>query len=150
MLLGIVACVSLLTACDISSADEVTRQVSLNIAGSYTNAGGIPANQTGNTISLLSISQRGDQLNAVDDQGARWTGTIGRADGTLATFTLDGATSAGQEVVLTGTIVVDGTTATLSGTWIEPSLRSVATATATVSGVVTPTPTPTATPVPTT
>lgn len=136
------------TACDISGSDDVVRQVSLNIAGAYTNDSGIPENQSGNRVTLLSIQQRGDQLSAVDNQGGNYSGSIGRADENLATFTLNGATSAGESVTLTGTVVVEGTSASLTGTWIEPSLRSSARASATVSGQVTPsgTPTPTSAP----
>jgi hypothetical protein len=134
----------LFTACEISGSNDVVRQVSLNIAGAYSNSSGIPANQTGNRVTQLSIQQRGDQLDAVDNQGGRWSGSIGRADGTLATFTLKGATSAAQSVTLTGTIVVEGNNGTLTGTWIEPSLQSAASATANVAGVITPTATPAA------
>lgn len=142
--------VLLFTACEISGSNDVVRQVSLNIAGAYTNGSGIPANQTGNRITLLSVQQRGDQLNAVDNQGGSWSGSIGRADTSLATFTLKGATTAGQSVTLTGTIVVNGNNASMTGTWIEPSLRSAASATASVAGAVVPAPNPTANPLPTT
>ncbi|MGA0368646.1 MAG: hypothetical protein ACO3N7_04265, partial [Kiritimatiellia bacterium] len=101
-------------------------------------------------------NQSGDRLSAVDNTGAPWAGSIGRAEGNIATFTLDGSTSAGAAVVLTGTIVVNGSSASLSGTWIEPSLRSAASAEATVAARATPTAqptgsptlTPTATPIP--
>ena len=156
MLLGLLAGILLSTACDISGSNDVVRQVSLNIAGVYTNDGGIASSQSGTPITVLSIQQRGDQLDVVDNLGARWTGSIGRADSNLATFTLNGLTNTGVAVTITGSIAVDGTSASMSGTWIEPNLRSVVSATATVAGVITPTPVPTvepvatATPIPTT
>ena len=142
----------LFVACDISSADDVTRTVSLNVSGSYQNGSGIAGRQSGTPITLLAVTQRGDQLTAVDNLGARWTGTVGRADGNLATVTLRGLTNTGVEVVITGTVTIDGTTGALTGTWIEPNLRSTVSATATVQPVPTPVPTAvpgaTATPVP--
>jgi hypothetical protein len=133
--------VLLFTACEISSPDDVTRQVTLNVSGSYTNGSGIAGQQSGSTITLLSITQSGDQLFAVDNLGARWTGSIGRADGNVATVNLRGLTNSGVEVVIAGAISIDGTTGTLSGTWIEPNLRSTVNATA--NGVA---PVPTAVP----
>ena len=82
-------------------------------------------------------------MDAVDNLGALWRGSIGRADDTLVTFTLTGLTNTGVAVTISGSIAVDGTTASMSGTWIEPSIRSVVSATATVAGVITPTPVPT-------
>lgn len=140
-------CGSLLfTACEISGSNDVTRQVSLNVTGSYVNEGGIASRQSGGTITLLAISQRGDQLSAVDNLGARWTGTIGRADGNLATVTLQGMTNTGVEVVISGSIVIEGTTGTLTGTWIEPNLRAPVSAAAAVAPISTPTPNATAVP----
>jgi len=143
--------------CEIDSGDEVVREVSLSVRGTYTNAAGISTNQTGATITSLSISQSGDQITARDNEGTRWTGTIGRASDTLATITLRGLTTEGTEVVITGTIEISGTTATLTGVWVEPTLTGEVTATASVSGVPTATPTtdpdpgstPTPTPTPT-
>lgn len=151
---GLVAALSLFfSACEISSGDETVREVSLRVSGNYVNNAGIATRQSGQTITSLFISQNGDQLNAVDNLGARWTGTIGRASGNLATLNLDGLTSNGTPVVITGNITIDGTTATLQGTWVEPVIRSAAFAQATVAAQPTPSPTvtpnPGATPTPT-
>ena len=136
------------SACEISSGDETVREVSLRVSGNYVNSGGIPTQQSGQLITSLFISQNGDQLNAIDNLGARWTGTIGRASGNLATLNLDGITSDGTPVVLTGNITIDGTTATLQGTWIEPVIRAAAFAQATVAPQPTATPNPITTPTP--
>ncbi|WFB37167.1 hypothetical protein P3T73_05265 [Kiritimatiellota bacterium B12222] len=147
---GIPLTLLLFAACEIDSGSEVTRNVSLNVAGSYQNDGGIPSAQTGQTISRLSITQTGDQLFAIDNLGARWTGNIGRIESNLATITLQGMTSTGAEVVISGTITINDTTGILFGNWIEPTLRSDANATATVASIITPTPLPTNTAEPTT
>ncbi len=128
--------------CDIQSGDEVTRNVSVNVSGVYRNGDGIPTRQSGAKVSSINLSQSGDQLFGVDNNGGRWEGSIGRADGDTASFTLKGQTNTGAKVVITGTIRVSGNSGTMTGTWIEPGLTGDVFATGEVV------PTPTATPVP--
>jgi len=135
--------------CEISDGDETVREVSVSIGGSYRNADGIPERQSGATVTRLTLTQNGDQLSAVDNEGTRWTGTIGRASNALATFNLRGLTTTGVEVVITGTIRIEGTTATLSGVWVEPGLTAEVNASASVAGSPTATPTPIGTTSPT-
>ena len=130
------------TGCEISSGDDVTRNVTLNIQGVYANASGIPRRQSGVRITSLALSQSGDQLNVVDNEGTRWTGTIGRVSGNNASFTLKGLTTAGNEVVITGNIAIEGTTGRMTGTWVEPGFSSPISAEAGVAAQPTPTPTP--------
>jgi len=132
--------------CEIESGDETVRTVSLDIAGSYTNNSGIPDRQSGNRITQLTLIQNGDQLTGVDNQGGRWTGTIGRAGETQASITLDGMTSAGAQVVITGTVTVNGSDATLSGLWVEPGITANVSATGSVTPSPTATPSATSTP----
>jgi hypothetical protein len=134
--------------CEISSSDETVRQVSLQIAGTYTNSSGIPTRQSGSAVTTLTLLQSGDRLEGIDNFGRRWEGNIGRADTRVATLTLEGQTTTGVPVVITGQIQVNGTTGTLSGIWVEPSLRANLSAEATVSAAPTPTPGPEATPTP--
>jgi len=142
------AALFLMPGCDISGGNSAIREVALNISGTYSNSGGIPERQSGNRIIRFSLSQTGDRLQAVDNQGASWSGSIGRASDSEATFTLKGMTSVGAEVVLTGTITVDGTDATMRGTWVEPGITAGAAASATVAPQPTPTPDPSPTPTP--
>lgn len=128
--------------CDISSGDETVREVSVSIAGTYQNGDGIPVRQSGGRVTRLAVTQNGDQLTAIDNHGRRWSGSIGRASDVLATITLRGQTTEGAEVVITGTVQVDGTSATLSGQWVEPNLSAEISASATVAGAPEPTPTP--------
>ncbi|MDA3872348.1 MAG: hypothetical protein PF795_00095, partial [Kiritimatiellae bacterium] len=148
LFLASVSIVSLLffSACEISGGNETVREVSLNVSGSYVNESGIPSNQSGDRITLLAISQSGNRLNAVDNLGARWNGSIGRAESNLATVTLKGLTNNGVQVVITGTITVNGTDARLTGTWVEPGLTSPVSAQANVAATPEPTPAPDPTP----
>ena len=53
-------------------------------------------------------------------------------EGEVATITLSGMTTAGQDGTISGSITVEGSTATMRGTWIEPSLSSTVYGQATV------------------
>ena len=131
------------TACDITSGDDTVRNVSINISGTYRNENGIPRRQSGTTLTSLAVTQAGDQLFAVDNAGARWTGRIGRADGNRsASITLKGLTTAGNEVVMTGNVVIDGTSGRMSGLWVEPGFTSEFVAVAEVARQPQPQPTP--------
>jgi hypothetical protein len=138
MSLSLLGALSLLqVGCDTQSGNEVVRNVSINVSGIYRNADGVTNRQSGNKVTSLNLSQSGDQLFAIDNNGSRWTGTIGNADGGQATVTLKGLTTAGVKVVITGAINVSGNNGTLSGTWVEPGFIGDVFAT----GEVVPTPT---------
>ena len=128
--------------CDIESGDEVVRTVNLNVSGVYRNGAGIADSQSGTElITSINIDQSGDQLFGVDNLGARWTGTINNVSGDEASVQLRGLTNTGVEVVITGTIKIEGTTGRLTGLWVEPNLRSNVSATAEVQAIPTATPT---------
>jgi hypothetical protein len=144
---SVIAALALLQGgCDISNGSDVIRNVSINVNGTYVNDGGIPERQSGAKITRLSILQTGDELNIVDNEGTRWTGRINNAGDNNAAITLRGMTTTGIEVVITGSISVSGTTATLSGLWVEPGLTAAASATASVAAAPTATPGPTVSP----
>lgn len=130
------------TGCEIRSGDDVVRDVPLNIEGAYVNTEGIPRRQSGQRITTFNLSQTGDQLYVVDNEGTRWTGSIGRVRDRSASVTLRGMTTEGNEVVITGNIRVEGTTARLTGTWVEPGFTSELSAEAGVAPQPSPTPTP--------
>lgn len=133
----------LLVACEIQSAREVVRNVPLNVSGTYRNSSGIAARQSGSRITSLTLSQSGDRLTGVDNHGGRWRGDLGRVEGNTALVTLKGMTTAGGEVVITGSIVTDGSTGRLTGMWVEPGFTSEVFAEA---GNLPPSPTPGPTP----
>jgi hypothetical protein len=133
----------MLISCEINSGNDTVRNVTVNIAGTYRNESGIPSRQSGAPTTRLSLTQSGDQLFGVDEHGIRWSGRITRAEGnTFASLTLQGGTTAGGEVTLTGTVSVDGTTARFTGIWIEPGFTSNFSAEASVTPAPSPTPTP--------
>ena len=135
----------LLLGCELDSADSVVREVGINYSGFYVGDGGnLVSQQTGAKTTSLNLRQTGDQLEAVDNNGITFRGTIGTVVDDTASFVLDGATTAGQSVTIDGTLTASGTEGTMRGTWIEPVVIG------TVSGQATINPSPTNNPTPTT
>ena len=127
-----------LLGCEIGEADSVVSNVEINYAGFYVGDGGsLVSEQTGAKTTSLNLRQTGDQLEAVDNNGIVFRGTIGSVVEETATFILDGSTTAGQTVTIDGTLTASGTEGTMRGTWIEPALYG------TVSGKATINPSPT-------
>jgi len=123
--------------CEGDSAETLIRNVILQVAGFYIPVEGattIPGDNTGNPVTSLDLRQNGDQIEAIDNNGIIFKGTLGRVTEESASFTLNGQTTAGQEVTISGTISVGvgETDADMRGTWIEPTLFSPVAAQATV------------------
>ncbi len=131
--------VLVLLGCRIDSADNVIRDVPINVGGVYSNNGGrIITQHTGAAITSLNIIQNGSELQGVDNNGQIFRGSIGSVTGggdsaRMANFTLRGATTSGQSGIISGTFSISGSTATMRGTWAEPTLLGNVLATATVA-----------------
>lgn len=152
----------LLSSCEIDSAESAYRQVAINVACLYQNGDSpIVQNNTGDPISWLDLRQDGDKLEGYDNNARIFKGTIGQVTEAeaLATFTLQGVTTAGNEGTISGTIEVSGSTRTMRGSWMEATIfapvyatcegalepTSTATITTTPTATITTTATPTAT-----
>ncbi len=136
------------TGCEISSPTSVARDVgslgtSVNITGFYQNISSnnnarIVAESSGEPIETLDLRQAGDLLEAIDNNGNVFHGTIGDVVGTLVNITLDGKTTAGAVGTISGSVSVGGvqgnSEGTMTGTWIEPDQFSTVYATATIPG----------------
>ncbi len=121
--------------CSGNSGDSIIRSVSIRVSGFYTGnpiSNPLVRQNTGNPISNMNIIQTGDNLEAVDNNGNIFRGTISQEDGTIATFMLNGMTTAGAQGTIAGTFTISGTTSTMEGTWTEPALFSPVFGTATV------------------
>lgn len=133
---GLLVCAAFLfMACDIDSPEDTIRDVAIIIAGFYahpTAGSTLVADNTGNPIENMDLRQSGDQLEGIDNNGNIFKGTIGQAGDNQATITLVGMTTAGAEGTIAGTVDVSGSTATMRGTWAEPTLYSTVYGTATV------------------
>jgi hypothetical protein len=114
--------------CETDSPETIVREVGLFIGGFYRhpNDGNFMVPRTsGQPITSMNLIQSGDQLNAFDNHGFLYRGTIGRVlDGTQASITLEGQSTAGNAATINGIVVVSGNTATMEATWLEDALAS--------------------------
>jgi len=134
-LLGIV-----IAGCEVDSAEKAHRDVPIYVAGVYRHpsAGSLlVADNTGEPIEQIDLRQDGDALEGIDNNGSIFRGRIDKVDGSVASFTIKGINTAGNEGTIAGTISVDGSTAVMRGTWIEDALYSVVYGQATVPSNIT-------------
>jgi hypothetical protein len=116
----------LLPGCEVGSADNVIPNSEANFSGNYANpnGGAMVTRNSGSAVTSLNISQFGNQLNAVDNNGILFKGTLGDVVNSAAAFTLEGSTTAGAPVTVNGNLSGSGSTATMNGVWAEPSFFS--------------------------
>jgi hypothetical protein len=122
----------LTTGCEVDSADTFIRDVPVDFSGFYvgcSNGAPIVQANSGNRIRTLDLRQNGDQLEAFDNNGAIWRGSLGEVQNGRSSFTLEGRTSTGVEGLFSGTLSSSGGGSTTSvsaangnmtGTYIEP------------------------------
>lgn len=142
--------------CDVDSVDSTTSVVAddgtiLNFAGLYMNPNNSESivypivfpegKQSGTILTWLRLLQYGSVLEAYDNAGLTWAGSVSFNSGT-ATFRLTGRTTAGQPVEIFGTLVGsdDNTSdphATMDASWVEPNFYGNLRAKASVAPVAT-------------
>ena len=138
-----------LTACSVDSANSVVRSVNANVAGVYRNSdsnsnnGKLVSANTGSSVTSLDVRQAGDQLEAVDNNGIIFRGTIGDVLDGIASFNLAGRTTAGNKALISGNITIGSGQGTMRGTWIEDSLFGTVFGIANGPSIITNTPPPT-------
>ncbi len=117
-----------ISGCDTDSSETLVREVEISIDGFYLHpaSGSFMVPRTsGEPISNMNLIQNGDQLSAFDNHGLLYRGSIGRVlNGTQASITLRGKSTAGTDATISGIVVVSGSTATMEGTWLESSVTS--------------------------
>lgn len=142
--------------CDIESTDSVTAVPSdnegniYNYSGLYMSASNtsgstagyaglvFPAGrQSGITLTWMRLLQYGSVIEAYDNAGLTWTGSVSVQNDAVASFSLSGRTTAGASVEIAGTLTYVSQLSTMDATWIEPGFSGSIFAQATVSPVVT-------------
>ena len=140
--------------CDVDSTDSTTSTVSDNEGNVYSYAGlymnteegstngygalVFPANrQSGVKLIWLRLLQYGSVLEGYDNAGMTWAGSISAQNGAVASFGLQGRTTAGVSVDIAGTLSYADQQSTLDASWIEPGFAGSIFGTATVSPVAT-------------
>lgn len=160
--LALPAAALVLAGCDVGSTDSTTSVPSdnegniYNYSGLYmsiSNANGstngygtlvFPAQrQSGAALTWLRLLQYGSVLEAYDSAGLTWSGSISVQNSEIATFSLQGHTTAGYSVEIFGTLAYADQLSTMDAAWVEPNFAGSIFAQATVSPVVTNSPTPT-------
>lgn len=143
----------LLASCDVGSSDTSAvpsdeKGAIYNYSGLYmnkSNAGDVivfPINkQSGKKLTWLRLLQTGTELEAYDNAGKTWDGSISTIQSGTANFSLSGSTTDGQAVNIAGTLVYKDQQSEMNATWIEPTFYGNIIATATVSPATTNTPT---------
>ena len=140
------ACLGTYVGCSVDSSDEFYRDVGVDFTGYYTPKSGdrIVVNNSGAAITTLNLIQTGDDLQAVDNNGRIFKGTIGEVIDQTASFTMEGPTTTGSEGTFAGNLRKTGdTSADMSGTWVEADRFSTFAATGSVSPTPTNDPSPT-------
>ena len=114
--------------CEVGSSDSAVRNMSVNFSGLYdakdaTTPFVSPAN-SGAPVTSLNLRQNGDQLEAIDNNDIVFSGTLNDSSGdsgsATAGFTLEGHTTAGNAVTVSGSLSGSGSSAEMRATWIEP------------------------------
>lgn len=126
----------LLPGCEVGSVDNAVPNSSGGFSGIYSNpnGGAMVTKNSGSEVTSLNITQFGDELNGVDNNGILFKGTLNVTASSstsstssataAATFSLQGSTTAGAQVTITGNLSAVGSTATMNGIWIEPNINS--------------------------
>ncbi|NCC62202.1 MAG: hypothetical protein EOM12_14960 [Verrucomicrobiae bacterium] len=112
---------ALMVSCEIDSGEHATRGVDIDVEGLYS-GGPLVSGNTDGSITSLDIHQAGDRLEAVDNRGILYKGTIGQvtAAGESATYTIRGNNLNEVEITASGVFQMDGDKMVMTGTWIEP------------------------------
>lgn len=149
LLLGILA-LSIHTGCTVDSANGSSRTVGINVGGIYRYDSGSCANDgrfvtanSGRSVISLDLRQAGDSLEAIDNNGIIFRGTIGSVVDNSASFNLEGATTAGNAVLISGNIAVSGGKGVMQATWVEDTFFASLCGSSTGQSVTTNAPPPT-------
>jgi len=140
----------LFLGCELDSSESVVRDVAVNFTGYYDKINDdtappfVSPKNSGGEVTFLNLLQTGDSLEATDNHGIIFRGSIGSVEDTTASFTLEGSTTAGQDVTITGQLNGDASTetATMKGTWIEPNVYAAVNGDAKINPIPTNQPSP--------
>lgn len=75
--------------------------------------------QSGKKLTWMRITQDGSALQAFDNAGVNWSGSIDSLSGSTARFTLNGSTTAGAAVTISGLMAYADNASTISASWFE-------------------------------
>lgn len=120
-----------ITGCEMDSGESATRNVDINVYGVYWGSddyyGELVNNCSGSAPEYMDLRQTGDELEGIDNNGMIFSGTIGsvNSEAETCTVTLEGKTTTGNRVIISGHINISGSVAVMEGTWIEDNLYAL-------------------------
>lgn len=139
---ALAAGVMLFAGCEGNDTGDPNAKAGINFSGTYKKGGSSitsPTRESGE-ITELSLSQAGTSLEAVDNNGVSYEGSLGSIPGegnTEVPFNLRGNVTAGLQANLNGVLKQrSSTSAEMTGTWIESTFSASISATATITPVV--------------
>ncbi len=132
-------------ACEVDSSNTFTRDVSTDFSGLYAPCEGsvIVQQNGGRRITRLDLRQSGDSLEAVDNNGGLWRGSLGEVQNGRSSFELRGRTTTGVDAWFSGTLSTSDGGSTnsggsangrMTGTYVEPDRYSTFCASAGIPG----------------
>lgn len=170
---GMLGLAALFQGCEVDSANDVQRTVGVDFTGYYRNPNtvsnyvttgtdtngvavvttnvvhlNVTSRNSGMQISSLDLRQNGDRLEAIDNAGNVWKGSLGEFNGTSSSFELVGKTSTDVEGRFSGTLtanqaadtstnaIVGNAQGIMTGTYIEDDLYGTFYAAATIPGII--------------
>ncbi|MBW7908038.1 MAG: hypothetical protein H3C50_03845 [Kiritimatiellae bacterium] len=135
--------------CEVDSSDTFSRDVATDFSGLYQGCGdnsAIVQQNGGNRITQLDLRQSGDSLEAVDNNGALWRGSLGEVQNGRSSFELRGRTTTGVDAWFSGTLSssdsgstnsIGSATGRMTGTYVEPDRYSTFCGSAIIPGTQT-------------
>ena len=75
--------------------------------------------QSGTLLTWMRIIQDGSALQAYDNAGKNWSGSISSIEDTVANFSLEGSTTADASVTIAGTMTYVSGKSTINASWLE-------------------------------
>lgn len=140
--LGVVAAAAVFFAgCEGADEGDPTAKAGIDFSGAYKKGGAsiTSPEHPGTSITELNLSQTGTSLEAVDNSGATYKGSLGAVPGEDATevpFSLVGGANAGAQANIHGTLRrTASTSAEMKGNWIEPTFSGTLLANAQITPV---------------
>lgn len=115
----------LFVGCEVDSSESGSRNVDINVWGVYQGQadhyGTLVNNSSGSRPEYFDLRQYGDQVEAIDNHGIIFRGTIGSVNSEAKTcsYTLEGKTTVGNRVIVNGHINISGSIAIMEGTWMN-------------------------------
>jgi len=126
-----------------STSSDLVRNVNVDYTGIYVGTGdNLVSENSGEPIDSLNLVQSGGGLEAFDNNGNIWRGSLSRVNADASSsFRLDGQTTIGNAAQIVGTLSGEGTTGSMTGTYIEDGIFGIVSATADITEVTTNAPT---------